>query len=128
MQFSYATGLWRLISFIVSFSWNSRWSRSATNATTIVPSSTVITHVNLTTYLLVFYFHKTADKITVNYGKHWWEKTYFCQIHCVVARNEMKLSHAKYIFYSLGCAMVNVYDLRDCCRTYWPYLMAYYII
>ena len=82
----------------------------------------------MTSYLLVFYLHKTADEVTMNNGKYGWEKTYFCKIHYVLARNEMKLLHVKEIFYSLSYAMMNVKNLRDCCRTYWPYLMAYYMV
>ena len=119
MQFSFATGLWRLRSFIVRISLNCSffslnnyltlrilyksavplWKRFRTSGPEVFDQSdtnhssriqlqgpniqnwTKITLVNLTTYRHIFYFHKTADKVTVYKWYYWWEKIYFCQIH-----------------------------------------------
>ena len=137
MQFSYGTGLCRLISLIFRLSLNSRWCPCQRNLkgkvnidqtfpwTHTAPSlqyeyaqtwykegveyvkikvGPILTffienrckksfriklwlHLS-TTYLLISYFHKTADKVTLNDEKYGWEKTYSCQIHNFVAINE----------------------------------------
>ena len=92
MQFGFLMIFWRLISFIIEFCWNSDYNRKKTllmRSTKILVTFRFATNIDGAVYgnlissinLLVFDFHKTADKITMENWYYGWEKANFCQIH-----------------------------------------------